>query len=143
MDILVADLHKAGAGFCQEFTTKKQASTQVCEIGMDAELPSIAKCFDHLRFLGEVLVFPVLYLAPVYERLEVRAVLDAVGWVDVDHLHLPSQPLFLNQRVHHQERVARDHPVRPTVLMLVEVDSLPEWRVLLRGLKEGGLLYLD
>jgi hypothetical protein len=51
------------------------------------------------------------------EGLEVAAVLDAVGRVDVDHLHLPGHALLLQQAVHHQQAVAGDQPVGPAAVV--------------------------
>ncbi len=73
---------------------------------MDAQLPGVAEGLDHFRFLGQVFVLAVLDVALVDEGLEVGAVLDAVGRVDVDHLHLAGHALLLQQRVHHQQAVA-------------------------------------
>ncbi|MBK6434938.1 MAG: hypothetical protein IPF83_03070 [Rhodanobacteraceae bacterium] len=42
----------------------------------------IAKRFDHLRLLRQILIAAVFHIAFVHERLKVRAVFDAVGRVD-------------------------------------------------------------
>ena len=46
---------------------------------------------------------------------QLRAELDAVGRVDVDHLDLALEPLLLGEAGHHQQRVAEDHPVGPVL----------------------------
>ena len=79
---------------------------------------------------GQVFILAVLHVALVDERLEVGAVLDAVGRVDVDHLHLAGHALLFQQRVHHQQAVARDQAVGPAVGVLVELDRLAQRRVL-------------
>ena len=66
----------------------------------------------------------IKFVAFVGEGLEVGAVVDAVRRVEVDHLHLPGHALFLQQRVHHQQAVARNHPVRPAALMAVEINRI-------------------
>lgn len=43
----------------------------------------------------------------------------------------PGESLFLQKRVHHQERVASDEAVRPAMLVLVEIYRRPERTVLL------------
>ena len=72
----------------------------------------------------EVGVFAVLHVALADEGLEVAAVADAVGWVEVDHLHLAGHPLLLQQAVNHQERVAGHEPIAPAARVLVELDRL-------------------
>ncbi|MGC8908126.1 MAG: hypothetical protein ACP5M0_11880 [Desulfomonilaceae bacterium] len=72
---------------------------------------------------------------------EVGAVLDAVGRVEVDHLHLAGHALFFEERVHHQERIAGDQAVRPAVLVLVELDGLAQ-RFLALLFEEGQLYAL-
>ena len=57
---------------------------------------------------------------------QLRAELDAVGRVHVDHLDLALEALLLGQRGHHQQRVAEDHPVGPVLLVAVELDELLE-----------------
>ncbi len=64
------------------------------------------------------------------ERLEVAAELHAVRRVDVDHLHLAAESLVLQQRVHHDKRVAEHHAVLPLVLVLVRLQHLVGDRVL-------------
>ncbi len=103
---------------------------------MDAQFPGVAEGFDHLRLGGQVLVLAVSYLSLVREGLKVGAVLDAVGRVDVDHLHLAAHALFLEEAVHHQQAVARDQAVAPVVGVLVELDRLAKGRVLLLGLEQ-------
>ena len=74
----------------------------------------------------QILALAVLDVALVDEGLEVGAVLDAVGRVDVDHLHLARHALLLQQGVHHQERIAGDQAVAPAVLVPVELDRLAQ-----------------
>ena len=57
---------------------------------MDTKFPSISKCSDHLRFLREILIFAVLYIAPVYEWLEVGAIANTVRRIEINHLNLAS-----------------------------------------------------
>ena len=64
---------------------------------MNAQFPRIAERLDHFRFLRQVFVLAVFDVALVDEGLEVGAVADAVGRIDVDHLHLPGHALLLQQ----------------------------------------------
>ena len=64
---------------------------------MQAKFPGVAERFDHFRFGGEVFILAVLHVTLVNERQEVRAVLDAVRRVKINHLHLPGHPLLLQQ----------------------------------------------
>ena len=106
---------------------------------MQAELPCIAECAQHFGLAREIVVAAVTNIALVHERLEVRAVTHAIRGVEIDHLNLAGKGLFLEQRVHHQQRVPGDEPVRPPVRVLVEVQCLAQ-RWILRGLlEEGGL----
>ena len=79
----------------------------------------------------------MLNFAAPNERLKVRPEVDSIGRVDVDHLHLPAEPLVLEQRVHHDQRVAEDQPVDPAALVLVGLELLVE-----RELRVGEELHL-
>ena len=106
---------------------------------MDAQLPGVPEGLDHLGFLGQVGVVAVLHVALADEGLEVAAVLDAVGRVDVDHLHPAGQALLVQQAVHHQQAVAGHQPVGPAALVAVEVDGVAQRQVLEGGVEEAGL----
>ncbi|EHI13651.1 hypothetical protein KEK_06745 [Mycolicibacterium thermoresistibile ATCC 19527] len=106
---------------------------------MNAQLPGIPERLDHLGFLRQVFVLAVLHVALVDEGLEVGAVLDAVGRVDVDHLHLAGHALLLQQAVHDQQGVAGDQAVGPAFLMAVEVDRVTQRQVLERRIEQAGL----
>ena len=73
------------------------------QIGMNPQLPGIPKGPDLLRLMGQILILAVLDIPLIHKGLEIAAVLDAVGRVDVDHLHLPGHALLLQQGVHHQQ----------------------------------------
>ena len=139
MQILVADLHEAASALVQQCAREQQAVPQVVQIRMDPEIPGVAERADRLRFLGEVFVPSVRHVAPVHERLEVRAVTDAVGRVDVDGLNLPAEAFLFQQAVHDQEAVAGNQTVGPVVAVFVELDGLPDRWVLPRRLEQGRL----
>ena len=105
----------------QQLLGQPQSVAQIGQVGMDAQFPGVPERLDHLGFLGQVVIRAVLHVALVGEGLKVRPVFDAIGRVDVDHLHPARHRLFLQQRVHHQEAVARDQPVRPALFVVVEV----------------------
>lgn len=85
MDVFVADLHEAGAGFGEEFAGEGEAVAQVGEVGVDAELPCVAEGFDLFGFAREVFGFVVADGAFAGRGLPIGAELDAVGRVDVNH----------------------------------------------------------
>ena len=91
---------------------------------MDAQLPGVPEGLDHLGFLGQILILSILDRTLTDEGLKVAAVLDAVGRVDVDHLHPAGQALLVQQAVHHQQAVAGHQPVGPAALVAVEVDGV-------------------
>ena len=72
------------------------------------------------------------------ETCQLRAELDPVRRVDVDHLHLAAQRLALGEAGHDVERVAEDHAVRPVGVVLVEVDQV-ELAEAVEGLEQGQL----
>ena len=88
---------------------------------------------------GGVLGLAVLHVALARADLPVRPELDAVGRVEVDHLHLALQPLLFGQRGHHQQRVAQDHAVRPLLAVVVEVDALVEVQAGVQVVEHGQL----
>ena len=91
---------------------------------MDPEFPGVAERLDLLGLARGVLELAVLDVALARRDLPVRAELDAVRRVDVDHLNLAAELLSLGERRHHLEAVAEDHAVRPVGVVLVEVDLL-------------------
>ncbi|EME67985.1 hypothetical protein H261_20749 [Paramagnetospirillum caucaseum] len=89
VDILVADLHEDGATISQQITGNSQAISQIGQIGVDAVPPCVAEGSDLLRFAGDVVLVAVLHIAAGGGPLEIGIELDAVGWVEIDALHLP------------------------------------------------------
>jgi hypothetical protein len=63
----------------------------------------------------------VFYVTVCGGPLKVAVELDAVGWIDVNALHPPAQALALGQTGHHLEGITKDHPVRPVLVVLVEL----------------------
>ena len=122
MNVLVADLDEARARLGQQLARDEQPVAQVGQVGVDPEFPGVAERLDLLGLARSVLELAVLDVAIARGHLPVRAELDAVGRVDVDHLDLAAQLLPLGERRHHLKGVAEDHPVRPVGVVLVEVD---------------------
>jgi hypothetical protein len=120
MQILIADLHEDAAGIGEEFAGHRQAVAQVGEVRVDAERPGVAVRLDHFRFAGEVL-FTVLHVTLAELRLEVRGELDAVGRVEIDHLHLAREVFAPGEAGHDLQRIAEDHAVRPVHVVLIEL----------------------
>ena len=81
----------------QQLAGEEEAVAEVSEVGVDAELPGVAEGPDNLGLLGQVLVAAVLDVTLVDEGLKVGAGADAVGRVDVDHLHLAGHALLLSR----------------------------------------------
>jgi hypothetical protein len=135
----VGYLHKDAAAFGKQFAGQQQPVTQVGKVGVDAQLPGVAKSPDLLRLGGEVVVLAVLDVALVDKGLEVGAVADAVGRVEIDHLHLACHTLLFQQRVHHQQAVTRHQPVGPAMRVLVEIYRLAQ-RFLALHIEERHLL---
>ena len=52
--------------------------------------------------------------------LEIAVELDAVGRVEIDALHLAPETFALGQAGHDLERVAKNHAVRPVLIMFVK-----------------------
>jgi hypothetical protein len=142
MEVFVADLDEDGAGFVEEIAGEEEAVAEIGEVGVDAEFPGVAEGADHFGFLGEVFVLAVLDVAAIDEGLEIGAVADAVGRVNVDHLDLAGQAFFFEEGVHDEERIAGDEAVGPAVGVAVEIDGFAERRIFLAGFEEvalGGL----
>ena len=88
---------------------------------MDFVFPSVAKGADLFGFARHMGLIAILHIARGGGPLEVGVELDAIGRVEIDALDLTAQPLTLGQRGHHRQAVARDHPVRPVLIVLVEL----------------------
>ena len=131
-----------GAGFMEELAGEEEAVAEIGEVGVDAEFPGVAECADHFWFLGEVFVLAVLDVAAIDEGLEIGAVADAVGRVDVDHLDLAGEAFFFEEGVHDEEGIAGDEAVSPAMGVAVEIDGFAERRIFFAGFEEvalGGL----
>jgi len=133
MNVLVADLNEDATGLGKKFATKQKAIAEIGEVRVNPQLPRIPKRLDHFGLLRQVRIAAVLHVALADEGLEVAAVLDAVGRVDVDHLHLPGQALL------DQQAVAGDQPVGPALVVAVEVHRAAQRQVLERRFEEAGL----
>ena len=125
----------------QQLARKQQAVTKIGEIRVETELPGVAEGSNLLRVGSQVIVLAVGDIVVVHERLglEVRAVADAEGRVDVDHMHLPAKALLLEQAGHHQQGVASDQTVGPVVPVAVEFDRLADRRILFRFFEQREL----
>ena len=121
MHIFVPYLYEDRSALRQQIAGHSQTVAQVGEVGVDAVAPSVTKCFDLLRFAGDVVGLAVAYVTAGGGPLEVGVEFDAVGRVDVDALHLAAQSLALGERGHDLEAVAEDHAVGPVGVVLVEL----------------------
>src|SRR5579862_1894716 len=139
MDIFVRNLDEDGAGFVEEVAGEEEAVAEIGEVGMDAEFPGIAEGADHFGFLGEVFVLAVLDVAAIDEGLEIGAVANAVGRVDINHLDLAGHAFFFEKGVHDEERVAGDEAIGPAVRVAVEIYGFAERRIFFAGFEEGWL----
>src|SRR5438034_3631994 len=88
---------------------------------MNPIAPRIPERLHLFRLSRDVRCVAVLHVATGRAPLKIRIELDAVRWVDVDTLDLAAQAFALGQAGHHLERVAEDHPVRPVLVVLVEL----------------------
>ena len=67
------------------------------------------EALEHLRLARDVVFAPVLDVGGLGGGLPVGVELDAVGRIEVDHLHLAAQRLVLGEGGHDLQRVAEDH----------------------------------
>nr|WP_236691025.1 hypothetical protein [Levilinea saccharolytica] len=91
---------------------------------MYPQFPGIAKGLNLLRLAGQVFFLAVLHIPFARAHLPVRAKLDAVGRVHVNHLHLALQALLFRQAGHHQQAVAQNHAVGPVLLVMVKIHQV-------------------
>ena len=142
MDVLVADLDEDRARLGEQVARDRQPVAQVGEVAVDAVAPGVAERLDLLGLARDVRGVAVLHVAARRRPLEVAVELDPVRRVDVDALHLPAEPLALGEARHDLERVAEDHPVRPALLVLVEVGLVGALRQAVEVGEEVDLLVL-
>ncbi|OCX56533.1 hypothetical protein BFM99_17265 [Stutzerimonas stutzeri] len=57
-----------------------------------------------------------------YKRLKVRTELDSIGRIEIDHLHLSTHALILQQGVHHLQGVAENQAIGPLFLMGIGIE---------------------
>src|SRR5438067_548484 len=96
---------------------------------MDPELPRVAERADLFGLARRVLHLSIFHVALPRRHLPVRSELDAVRRIEIDRLDLALQPFLLREARHHQQRVAEDHPVRPVLIVVVEIHLLVERRI--------------
>ena len=82
--------------------------------------PGIPKRLDLLRLTSNVANIAILHITTGGGPLKVGVELDAVGWVEIDTLHLAPQPFSLGQRRHNLQAVTQDHPVGPMSIVLIK-----------------------
>src|SRR5690349_11944421 len=88
---------------------------------MDAVPPNVTEGLHLLRLASDVVRVAVPNVAACGGPLEVAVEPDPVWGVKVDTLHLAPKPLPLSQARHHLKRITEYHPVRPILVMLVEL----------------------
>lgn len=119
--VLVPDLHEDAAAVGEKIVRHGQTVAQVGEIGVDAVAPRVAEGAHLLWLARDVVLRAVLHVAARGAPLEVRVEPDAIGRVEIDALHLAAQALALGEARHHVEAVARDHAVRPVLVVRVKL----------------------
>ncbi len=87
----------------------------------------------------QIIVFAVFDITFIDERLKVRALFDTVWRVEINHLNAARHSFFDQQRIHHQQRVARNQTVRPIMTMFIKLDSFGKRQIRLVGLKKRRL----
>src|SRR5690606_16487728 len=113
--------HEDGAGIGEEIAGDGEPIAQIGEVAVDAVAPRVAEGFDLLWFAGDVGGVPVLYVAASCGPLKVAVELNAVGRVEVNALHLPAQALARGHAGHHLKLGAKDHAVRPVLVVLIDL----------------------
>jgi len=88
---------------------------------MNPVAPCVPKRLNLLWFTRDLIGRAILHIPARRAPLKIRVELDSIRRVDVDALHLPAQPLALGEAGHHLQGVAEDHPVRPVLIVLVEL----------------------
>ena len=121
MHVLIPNLHKDRSGLGEEVTCHSESIPKVRQIAVNPIPPRIPKRPDLLGLPGNVLNVPVLDVTARRRPLEVGVELDPVGRVDVDALHLSTQPFALGEGGHDLQAIAQDHAVRPVGVVLVEL----------------------
>src|SRR5262245_1182696 len=96
---------------------------EISQIGVYIVLPSITESFHLLWLTANVLALPIFDVARKRRNLPIRIESYAIWRVDIDALHLAAQMLALSEARHYEQAVAEDHPVRPMLVVLVELES--------------------
>jgi len=90
---------------------------------MDAKGPCVAVGFDHFRFAGEVLL-AVFHVALTKLRLEVGTEFDAVGRIEINHLHFAGEVFATGKAGHDLQGVTQNKAVCPIHIVFVKLDGL-------------------
>ena len=126
MHVFVADLDEDTARFREEIARSHKAITKAGQVGVDAVLPSVAKCFDLFGLAHQILDLAILHVAFAGGDLPVGTELDAVRRIKVDHLDATLEPFLLGQARHDEQAVAENQAVGPVLFVLVEIDLFGE-----------------
>ena len=117
--VLLRDLDEDAPRGMEQVPGDQEAVPQVGQVGVDAQIPGVAVGLHHLRLAHHELVVSVFRSPAAHEGLEIRAVLHAVGRVEVDRLDPTAHSFEAEQGVHHQQRIPEDQPVRPVFVVFV------------------------
>src|SRR5262249_33794377 len=119
--VLVTYLHKDRSGICQQVSRHCQAIAQVRKVAVYAVAPGIPKSFDLLRLTCDLTSLAILHITASRRPLKIAVKSDAGRRIEIDALHLASQALALREARHDLQRVAKDHAVRPVLIVQIEL----------------------
>src|SRR5256885_7945647 len=88
---------------------------------MDSISPCVTKRLHLFRFACDMRRISIFRIAVRRTPLEVAVELDAVGGINVYALNLSAQTLALGETRHYLEGIAKNHPIRPVLVVLVEL----------------------
>ena len=121
MDVVVAYLDEQRAGFGQELSEQHQAFVDLVEVAVDAVAVGVAEGAQRVGVAHGHAAGVVLRFQTVGGGHEVGLEADAVGRVEVDHLHPPGEAVAGDEALHHLGGIAVDETVLPVAGVLVEL----------------------
>ena len=121
MDVFIPNLHENRPGFVQKVTRHRKPIAQIGQVRVDAIFLCITKRFDLLRLAANLINLSILDIPRSCGDLPIRVEPDSIGRTEVNALNLPAQSLLLRKTCHHLQAVTKNKPVRPVLIVRVEL----------------------
>src|SRR5438105_8975786 len=123
MDVAITDLYEDRPAVGQQIAGTRKSISKVGQVRVNLQFPGVSKRL-HLFRLPSRIFAPTIFDIPfACGHLPVGPELDAVWWIDINHLDFAPQTLLFREGRHNEKRVTQDQAVGPALRVAVEFDK--------------------